>query len=364
MNNHNYGRFLPDAIESALRQSHAHTEVVVVDDGSYDNSRDVISWYGNSVRAIFKENGGQGSAFNAGLEGSTGDVVLFLDADDVLLSTAASRAAQSLCNPEVVKVHWRSRVIDESGRATGALRPGGPLPEGDLREAAFRLGPTNHLSAPTSGNAWSRHFLDCIFPVPEVFTQGADTYLFELAPFFGPVKRVDEPQTLYRKHGRNFHSLMSLDYKIERQLRFYEACCAFLQGYWADIGIQVDRGSWVRHSWWHRLDLAVREIAALSAPPGPLIVVDDASWEVGPIAGRARIPFLERGGEYYGSPSDDNTAIYELERLRRSGAALVVFAWSALWWLGHYGEFHSHLRSHYACLLENDRIVVFELLSS
>lgn len=361
VNNHNYGRFLDDAIESALGQDHPHTEVVIVDDGSSDNSRDIIAGYGKRVKAVFKENGGQGSAFNAGLAASTGDVILFLDADDVLLPTAAAQAAGSLASSDLVKVHWRSWVIDENGRTTGAVRPGAPLPEGDLRETAFRLGPTNHLSAPTSGNAWSRHFLEEIFPVPDMFTQGADTYLFELAPFFGRIGRLQEPQTRYRQHGRNFHSLMSMDYKIKRQLRFYDACCAYLERHGAALGLQVDRRSWHRHSWWHRLDVAVREIAALSAGTGQLILVDDASWEVGAIAGRARIPFLECKGEYHGSPPSDDVAISELERLRRSGAALVVFPWSAFWWFDYYAGFHRHLRSHYPCLLENERLVAFQL---
>ena len=78
--NWNYGRFLSDAIDSALAQTHAATEVVVVDDGSTDDSREILALYGNQVRAVLKEqNGGEGSAVNAGFAAATGDIVLFLD---------------------------------------------------------------------------------------------------------------------------------------------------------------------------------------------------------------------------------------------------------------------------------------------
>ncbi len=361
INNRNYGRFLKDAIESALNQTYPYTEVIVVDDGSIDNSREIIANYRDKVAPVLKENGGQASAFNAGLPASRGDVILFLDSDDMLLPTAVSKAVDLFDDPEVVKVHWCLRVVDEHGKETGQLRPGAVLPEGDLREAALRLGPTNHLSAPTSGNAWSRHFIEHIFPVPEVFRQGADTYLFELAPFFGVIRRIAEPQSLYRKHGRNFHALMTLDYKLRRQLTFYEHCCAALSHYFQSTGINLDLEAWKQNSWWHRLDLAVQEIAALPMAGSPLILVDDASWEVGPIAGRQRFPFIEKDGHYYGAPPDDDTAIRELERLRRLGASFIIFAWPAFWWLEHYTDFYSYLRSRFTCVLQNNRLIVFQL---
>src|SRR5436853_3004216 len=75
INNYNYGRFLRDAIDSALGQGYPNTEVVVVDDGSSDDSRDIIASYGNRIIPVLKVNGGQASAFNAGFEASGGDVI-------------------------------------------------------------------------------------------------------------------------------------------------------------------------------------------------------------------------------------------------------------------------------------------------
>src|SRR5260370_40785973 len=82
VNNFNYGRFIGAAIDSALAQSYTRVEIIVVDDGSTDNSRDVISGYGDKVCAVFKQNGGQASAVNAGFRASHGSVGIFLDPDD------------------------------------------------------------------------------------------------------------------------------------------------------------------------------------------------------------------------------------------------------------------------------------------
>src|SRR3954447_21770694 len=74
VNNHNYARFLSDAIDSALSQTHPDTEVIVVDDGSTDGSPEVISGYGDNITAILNEWGGQGSAVNAGFAASSGEL--------------------------------------------------------------------------------------------------------------------------------------------------------------------------------------------------------------------------------------------------------------------------------------------------
>jgi hypothetical protein len=362
IDNYNYGQFVGEAIDSALGQTYPHTEVVVVDDGSTDNSQEIIRAYGSRVRAIFKENGGQGSAFNAGFAASRGDIVLFLDSDDVLLPTAFEKAVPLFDKGDVVKVHWPLKMVDEQCRPTGQLCPGPVLPEGDLRASVVKLGPTNHLSAPGCGNAWSRRFLERVLPLPEgIYRNGCDTCLFELAPFYGRLKALTEPQTLYRQHGKNDHSSFAIEEKVGRELRFYEHYCGVLEHYLDGIGVQVDRKAWRRNSWWHRHAVVLDAIKSLPNSRKPVILVDDGTLESGPIGSRQRIPFLERNGAWWGPPPDDATAIAELERLRRDGAAFLVFAWPAFWWLQHYTSFARHLRANYACPLNNESLVLFDL---
>ncbi|WP_424449977.1 glycosyltransferase family 2 protein [Paraburkholderia kirstenboschensis] len=113
--NYNYGRFLRQAIESALTQDWPHIEIIVVDDGSTDDSADVIRSFGEVVTAIFQENGGQRVANNVGFARSSGDVVIFLDADDVLVP-GALRSIASVWRTGLTKVQVLMERVDTQGR--------------------------------------------------------------------------------------------------------------------------------------------------------------------------------------------------------------------------------------------------------
>src|SRR3954470_14903411 len=134
INNFNYARFLHEAIESALGQTWPNTEVIVVDDGSTDESREGVNRYKDQVSAVFKPNGGQGSAYNAGWAASHGDILCFLDADDTLFPDAMESAVSLFGDPQVVKAQWPLRFVDSQGIWHGALSSRVPPPECDLRD--------------------------------------------------------------------------------------------------------------------------------------------------------------------------------------------------------------------------------------
>src|SRR5262249_55818667 len=197
--NYNYARFLPDAIDSALSQTYAPAEVVVVDDGSSDGSAKIIAGYGTRLIPVLKPNGGMASAYNAGFTASHGEIILFLDSDDSLLPSALEEVTRAFERPGCAKVHWPLWQVDEKGARAGGIVPSHALPEGDFREATIVRGPDCYLSPPPSGNAWSRRVLQSVLPMPEnAYRQHADTYLATLAPLFGEVRRFAPPHPQYR----------------------------------------------------------------------------------------------------------------------------------------------------------------------
>ena len=207
VNNHNYGAYLGAAIASARAQTHEHVAVVVVDDGSSDNSRALLAAQPDDVTVVLKENGGQASALNAGIERCDGDVVICLDADDTLHPEAAARVAAAFAaDSEVSKVQYRMDVIDAAGHATGEIKPPLhlPLPGGDLRRVELAY-PFDLVWMATSGNAFRAEALQRILPIPEDSYPvcGADWYLVHLTTLLGRVVSLDPVGASYRVHGAN-----------------------------------------------------------------------------------------------------------------------------------------------------------------
>lgn len=209
--NHDYGRFLPQALDSALAQTHEAVRVVAVDDGSTDDSREVLAGYGDRAEIVLKERGGQASAINAGFERCRGDVLLLLDADDVLLTEAASRVAAAFAaDPALAKVQFPLAVVDAAGRRTGETKLSGHLrpPTGDLGRAEMSF-PFDLSWLPGGGTAFRTEFLRSIMPIPEADYPrcGADWYLVHLAALLGTSAALEEACAEYRIHGANRYEL-------------------------------------------------------------------------------------------------------------------------------------------------------------
>ena len=196
ISSYNYAPYLWQAIDSALLQSYPSTEVIVVDDGSTDDSPKIITSFGHRIKAILKKNGGQASAMNAGFNQSKGSIIIFLDSDDVLIPDAIEQTYSFFADPAVVKVHWTLEEIDADGKSKNKLFNKFPLATGDLFDDVVQHGPLDSGSppfgSPTSGNAWSRSFLTQTMPIPEqLYKSSPDQYLHALAPVYGELRAVE-----------------------------------------------------------------------------------------------------------------------------------------------------------------------------
>ncbi len=240
INNYNYGRFLRDAIESALAQTYKNIEVIVVDDGSTDNSREIIKSFITRVIPVLKENGGQASAQNAGFAASSGEVILFLDADDLIYPKAIEEVISRL-DPLTSKIHWRMNTMDRDGILTGEISPEYELPSGGpakTPDEALEL--TFH--SPTSGNAWSRAFLEKVFPLSiwrKSGEESSDFYLSILAPLYGQLKTISTPQGKYRLQGS--HSSLSDKDRLMRETQSLDAYFPSILEHYRKFGFGIDR---------------------------------------------------------------------------------------------------------------------------
>lgn len=220
INNYNYGRFLGEAIESASGQTYRPIEVIVVDDGSADNSRQVIESWGDKVWAIFKANGGQASALNAGFEASVGELVLFLDSDDTLERNAIETVVHEWKEGSA-RAFFPLQAVDANGKPLGRTVGGTTGPRA-------WLGPYCGGSESTSGTVFSRDVLEKVMPIPEGdWRICADYYLCAASSLFGEATSLGQPLGKYRMHGHNNFQgnqpLAQLRQGIEHNFKLHDA---------------------------------------------------------------------------------------------------------------------------------------------
>ncbi|EAW38325.1 glycosyltransferase family 2 protein [Lyngbya sp. PCC 8106] len=212
INNYNYGHFVSDAIDSALSQTYSDVEIILVDDGSTDNSCEIITSYQNKITTIFKENGGQASAFNVGFAKSQGDIICFLDADDVFLPEKVTQIVN--CFEHHQEIGWCFHPLryatedllaySETTIHTGKsgvydVRP--YIQRGKLRDYIPFQGTV------TSGLCFTRKLLQQILPMPEEIRITSDDYLKYSAFGISPGFILLQDLALQRIHGNNAYTM-------------------------------------------------------------------------------------------------------------------------------------------------------------
>jgi glycosyltransferase involved in cell wall biosynthesis len=194
---YNHAPFIGEAVESVLGQRGPRAEVVVVDDGSTDDSAAVAEGF-EGVRFIRQRNRGVAAARNAGLAASGGRYVVFLDGDDRLLPGALDAGSRALgSNPSAAFVYGRYVAIAQDG--SPAPTPAQPRVEGDHYEALLRR---NHIPLPGMV-MYRRDVFDSAPAWDGAADHAGDWELYlRLARRF-PVFGHHEPVVEYRLHPAN-----------------------------------------------------------------------------------------------------------------------------------------------------------------
>ncbi len=283
--NFNYERYVSAAIDSALALRWDDVEVVVVDDGSTDGSPAVIAGYGDRITSLFVENGRQRVAVNRGYALTSGDVVIFLDSDDLLPPDLPARLGQ-VWGPSVSKAQFQMQRIDETGSPIGAPFPAyrPPPTPADIRRWVTRT--SAYPTPPGSGNAYARSFLDRIFPMEPSIGDAADSACLAAAPFFGDVVSVPGVVVGYRQHGANDSDLLQDDRRFPREV--VRARARWLFAHRVNGAAAVDERPLRRSRELLQLRIAARRVAPGEQPlPGDgwlWMLVDSlrAPFQVGP----------------------------------------------------------------------------------
>lgn len=206
INSYNYGRLIEEAIDSVLSQDlpSDQVEILLVDDGSTDDTAERVEKYGSRIRYFYKPNGGQGSALNFGFRHATGGIIALLDADDYFLPGKLRRLVHEFQSNRELGMVYHSLLELQMG--SGTLHETGIVPvSGFIVHDKSKL--LTYVLYPTSCLAFRRSLLQQILPMPESITLQADTYLTLLMPLLAPVLAIPEALAVYRVHGHNlFHS--------------------------------------------------------------------------------------------------------------------------------------------------------------
>ena len=207
ISNYNYDKYIGQAIESVLSQTYENFEVIICDDGSTDNSKQIIAEYcrwDSRIHLIAKENGGQASGFNAAFASGVGELFCFLDSDDLFRPNklACMVEAHQHAPNAGFGVH-RVQRVNKRRRSQGVWPLGSRLPEGWQGERMLKDGGALGYMPPTSGLSLHRTVAERIFPLPESFRICADQVIIRFAPLLTSVLRRQEVLAEYRLHDAN-----------------------------------------------------------------------------------------------------------------------------------------------------------------
>src|SRR5688500_6448932 len=360
----NYGRFIADTLESVRAQSYAAWECVVVDDGSTDDTTDVVARFVSAdarFRYVRQENRGLSGARNTGLRVARGRYVQLLDADDLLEPDKLRRQVAFLeAEPDVDLVygdvwyfdsdrpHERRRSLRPPDRAWMPCVSG----RGAALVRALTAGNIMVVNAPLVRRALLARVgpFDEELPVLEDWDVWLRCALagarFEYRGEPGTAALVRAHETSMTRSDRRF--IVS---SIAIRRRLASAPDELLD--------PVAREANARELRWLERVVAAREKIERLVPADRRIVLIDEDLIRPELPTGNAVQFRERGAEYWGPPATGDEAVAELARRGVAGAAeAVVVAWPGMWYLDFYEPLRSYLESRYRCVVRDDDVIV------
>jgi glycosyltransferase involved in cell wall biosynthesis len=226
---YNYGQFIEEAIDSVLAQDFPadRMEILVVDDGSTDDTAERVKKYGARIQYFWKANGGQASAFNFGFARARGEIISLLDADDYWFPDKLRSVVEEFeKNPEAGVVYHPMREYHAQTREfkEAQFTPISGFVPSSIKQVILYDGLT------TTTLSFRRRVLQQLLPIPEELRIQADAYIGNLAIFLAPVIAIERPLGIYRLHGKNLYFKAATDAETKRLLRRIETRREIVKG--------------------------------------------------------------------------------------------------------------------------------------
>lgn len=189
---HNHARHLADAVDSVLAQDYPHVDLLVIDDGSIDDTPRVLERYGTRLRWRSRENRGQSATLNEGWSETSGEILLYLGDDDVLLPGAIAAAAAVMeADPSLAGVYGDYLIIDDQSRTLRRVS----MPEVDLLHMLRDFQPP-----PAAGTFVRRSAWEAAGGWDTSLSQVPDRDFYQRVLLHGRMRRLDAVLASFRVH--------------------------------------------------------------------------------------------------------------------------------------------------------------------
>lgn len=196
---YNGDRYIGQALDSILAQSYRDYEIIVVDDGSEDNTSQIIQKYPNQIYYVYQQNQGVAASRNQGLEVATGEYIAFLDQDDIFLPDKLAQQVPLLDRqPSLGLVNSGWQIVNATGKLVAAVQPWQKLPQ--LNSADLIIWKPVFLGAMLFRKSWldrSGGFDPNLEQTPDV------DLILRLAMMNCPAAWVKQATVKYRQHESN-----------------------------------------------------------------------------------------------------------------------------------------------------------------
>jgi len=216
--NYNYAKYVAEAINSALNQTYSNLEVIVVNNGSTDNSLEVLKTFGEKIVLIDQENLGQSGARNVGLNHVSGELIAFLDADDIWKVDKLERQIRLICEETQLVF---SGIVCFENEVDNVTELHKPVHRGACSDTFLRNPTASVVLAGESTALFTKKLVSSVGSFDELLNSAAGWDFFRRCSNFTDFDFVDEPLVLHRVHSSNMSH--AIDARInDMRLSFFK----------------------------------------------------------------------------------------------------------------------------------------------